>query len=60
MQQEATITIDKDHISVERIQIACGREIRVVSVFPRQGRCTPMDKLKTLVELDYPQKQGSA
>lgn len=60
MQQEATITIDKDHISVERIQIACGREIRVVSVFPRQGKCTPMDKLKTLVELDYQQKQRSA
>ena len=60
MQQEANITIDKDHITVERTQIACGREIRVVSVFPRQGKCTPMDKLKTLVELDYQQKQRSA
>lgn len=30
MQQEANITIDNDHITVERIQIACGREIRVV------------------------------
>lgn len=60
MQQETNITIDKNHISVERIQIACGREIRVVSVFPWQGKCTPMDKLKTLVELDYQQKQWSA
>jgi len=59
MQQEANITIDKDHISVERIRIACGREIRVVSVFPRQGKCTPIDKLKELVELDYQQKQRS-
>lgn len=60
MQQEANITIDKDHISMERIQIACGREIRVVSVFPRQGKCSPMDKLKELVELDYQQKQRPA
>ena len=60
MRQEANITIDKDHISMERIQIACGREIRVASVFPRQGKCSPMDKLKELVELDYQQKQRPA
>ena len=45
---------------MERIQIACGREIRVVSVFPSQGKCTPMDQLKTLAEMDYQQKQWSA
>ena len=28
MEQKANITIDKEHITVERTQTACGREIR--------------------------------
>ena len=34
MEQKANITIDNHHITVERLQTACGREIRVISVFP--------------------------
>ncbi len=34
MEQKANITIDNHHITVERMQTACGREIRVISVFP--------------------------
>ena len=37
MEQKANITIDNHHITVERLQTACGREIRVISVFPRHG-----------------------
>lgn len=55
MKQEPIITINKDHITVERTQAACGREIRVLSVFPRQGRCSPVDKLKALAELEFQQ-----
>lgn len=33
MEQKANITIDNHHITVERLQTACGREIRVISVF---------------------------
>ena len=57
MEQKANITIDKDHITVERMQTACGREIRVISVFPRHGSETVEDKLKALAELDF--QQGS-
>lgn len=53
MNQKPMITIDQDHVTVERIQTACGREIRVLSVFPRQGRCSPEDKLKALADLDF-------
>lgn len=31
MEQKANITIDNHHITVERLQTACGREIRVSS-----------------------------
>ena len=55
MEQKANITIDKEHITVERTQTACGRVIRVVSVFPKQGTETPADKLKTLAELEFQQ-----
>ena len=34
MEQKANITIDNHHITVERLQTACGREIRVISVSP--------------------------
>ena len=53
MEQKANITINKEHITVERTQTACGRVIRVVSVFPKQGTETPADKLKALAELDF-------
>lgn len=45
MEQKANITIDNHHITVERMQTACGREIRVLSVFPRHGSETVEDKL---------------
>ena len=57
MEHKANITIDKDHITVERMRTACGREIRVISVFPRHGSETVEDKLKALAELDF--QQGS-
>ena len=57
MEQKANITIDNHHITVERMQTACGREIRVISVFPRHGSETVEDKLKALAELDF--QQGS-
>ena len=52
---KANITIDNHHITVERMQTACGREIRVISVFPRHGSETVEDKLKALAELDFQQ-----
>ena len=39
----------------ERFQISCGRVIRMVSVFPKQGTETPADKLKALAELEFQQ-----
>ena len=53
--RKTNITIDKDHITVERMQTACGREIRVISVFPRHGSETVEDKLKALAKLDFQQ-----
>ena len=53
MEQKANITIDNHHITVEWMQTACGREIRVISVFPRHGSETAEDKLKALAELDF-------
>ena len=53
--KKANITIDNHHITVERLQTACGREIRVISVFPRHGSETVEDKLKALAELDFQQ-----
>ena len=53
--RKANITIDNHHITVERLQTACGREIQVISVFPRHGSETVEDKLKALAELDFQQ-----
>lgn len=53
MEQKANITINKEYITVERTQTACGLEIRVISVFPRHGSETVEDKLKALAELDF-------
>ncbi len=42
-------------IRIERIQVSHGRTIRVVSVFPENGRCSPEDKLKALIDLEIQQ-----
>ena len=55
MEQKANITIDNHHIPGERLQTACGREIRVISVFSRHGSETVEDKLKALADLDFQQ-----
>ena len=55
MEQKTNITIDNHHITVERLHTACGREIRVLSVFPRHGSETVEDKLKAMAELDFQQ-----
>ena len=55
MEQKTNITIDNHYITVERLQTACGREIQVISVFPRHGSETMEDKLKALAELDFQQ-----
>ena len=55
MEQKTNITIDNHHIPVERTQTPCGREIQVISVFPRHGSETVEDKLKALAELDFRQ-----
>ena len=47
MEQKANITIDNHHITVERMQTACGREIRVISVFPRHGSETAAEAPST-------------
>ena len=44
-----------EFIRTERFQLSCGRVIRVVSVFPKQGTETPEDKLKALAELEFQQ-----
>ena len=46
---------EDEFIRTERFQISCGRMIRVVSVFPKQGTETPADKLKALAELEFQQ-----
>ena len=38
-----------------RTQISHGRVIQVVSVFPKQARKTPEDKLKALADLELQQ-----
>ena len=54
-------TIDKPNstqeIRMECIQVSYGRTIRVVSVFPENGCCTPEDKLKTLIDLEIQQQK---
>lgn len=51
-QKEVQPIASKSHkdefIRTERFQFSCGRVIRVVSVFPKQGTETPEDKLKAL------------
>jgi len=39
------------------MQISHGRVIRVVSVFPKQARKTPEDKLKALADLELQQRK---
>ena len=46
---------NSETIRLERTQLSHDRVIRVVSVFPRQGRYTPEDKLKALVDLEFQQ-----
>lgn len=56
-------TIDKlsqgndQKVKIERIQVSHGRTIRVVSVFPQCGHCSPEDKLKTLIDLEIQQQK---
>ena len=50
-------TRSNEVIRLERTQLSYGRIIQVVSVFPRQGRKTPEDKLKALVDLEA--RQGT-
>ena len=44
-------------IRTERIQVSYGRTIRVVSVFPENGRCSSEDKLKALIDLEIQQEK---
>ena len=48
---------DNQKIRTERIQVSHGRTIRVVSVFPENGRCSPEDKLKALIDLEIQQEK---
>ena len=40
-------------VVVERDQLSHGRLIHVISVFPAGGTCSPEDKLKTLIDMDW-------
>ena len=42
---------------MEPIQVSHGRTIRVVSVFSKDGRCLPEDKLKALIDLEIQQEK---
>lgn len=44
--------VQAEPVIVERDQLSHGRLIHVVSVFPADGACSPVDKLKTLIEMD--------
>ena len=48
---------DNQQIRIERIQVSCGRTIRVVSVFPKDGHSSPEDKLKALIDLEIQQEK---
>ena len=39
-------------VAAERDQLSHGRLIHVVSVFPADGACSPVDKLTTLIDMD--------
>lgn len=45
-------------ICVERDQLSHGRLIHVVSLFPEDGKCTPEDKLKTLIDMDLKKRNS--
>ncbi|GAB2046520.1 hypothetical protein AGATL06_30230 [Agathobaculum sp. TL06] len=47
-------------IRVERDQLSHGRLIHVVSVFPEDGKCTPEDKLKTLIDMELKKEKQCA
>lgn len=47
-------------ICVERDQLSRGRLIHVVSVFPKDGTCTPEDKLKTLIDMELKKEKQCA
>ena len=42
---------------MERMQVSHGRTIRVMSVFPENGLCSPEDKLKALIDLEIQQEK---
>ena len=48
---------DKQEIRMERIQVSHGGTIRVVSMFPINGRCSPEEKLKVLIDLEIQQQK---
>ena len=50
-------TNSNEFIRLERTQLSHGRSIRVVSVFPRQGRKTPEETLKALIDLEARQEK---
>lgn len=43
---------DSGEVRLTRTQISHGRVVQVVSVFPKQARKTPEDKLKALADLE--------
>ena len=47
-------------ICVERDQFSRARLIHVVSVFPKDGTCTPEDKLKTLIDMELKKEKQCA
>ena len=44
-----------EELQIVRTQISHGRVIQVVSVFPKQARKTPEDKLRALADLELQQ-----
>ena len=48
---------DSEEVRLTRTQLSHGRIIRVVSVFPEKERCSPEDKLKTLIDLEIQQQK---
>lgn len=48
---------DYQQFRMERIQVSYGRTIRVVSVFPENGHCSPEEKLKALIDLEIQQQK---
>lgn len=50
--QSAAKQNDSGEVRFTRTQISHGRVVQVVSVFPKQARKTPEDKLKALADLE--------